>query len=159
MNCTEMMELVEPIAAGDLEVDPAARAHVESCPRCASALATARRVEAVLAGTRSPAAPDHFAAAVLQRIRRDRWRAEEHVDRLFNVAMAVAIVLVVGGVLALLNLGGFLAAVTGMWALLSETGATAVRNAVPALHTYLAAAGLLLSALAMWWWADRTLNY
>ena len=106
MTCKMALELVEPIASGDLEPDAAARAHFESCPQCASALATARRLEAVLAGRAAPAAPERFTSSVLQRIRRERWRAEQHVDRLFNVAIAVALLLITGGILALMNMSG-----------------------------------------------------
>jgi anti-sigma factor RsiW len=158
MTCTFAMDLVEPIAAGEISVDPEARAHFESCPQCAAALATARRIEAALAARPAPAAPERFAAAVLQRIRREHWRAEQHVDRLFNVAVATAVVLVVGGVAALMNLGGMLTATSGMWTLMHEAGVEFLRTAAPTLSTYVAAAGLLLSALAMWWWADRTLS-
>ena len=41
MLCKDASELIEPIASGDLQPDAAARAHFETCPRCASALATA----------------------------------------------------------------------------------------------------------------------
>lgn len=49
LTCAEALDLVEPIAAGDCEVNDAARAHFETCPRCASALASARRIETALA--------------------------------------------------------------------------------------------------------------
>ena len=159
MNCTQAIELVEPIAAGELDVNEDVRAHLESCPGCASALAAARRIDAGLAARPAPPAPERFEWIVLQRIRRDRWRAEEHVDRLFNLAMAVSLVLVVGGVLALMNVGALVATVSGMWAVVSASGGEALRNAAPTVSTYVAAAGLLLSALAMWWWADRTVEF
>ena len=108
MTCKMALELVEPIASGDLEPDAAARAHFESCPQCAAALATARQREAVLAGRAAPAAPERFTSSVLQRIRRERWRAEQHVDRLFNVAIAVALVLITSGILALMNMSGLM---------------------------------------------------
>ena len=157
MTCEAALDLVEPIAAGDLEADPAARAHFESCPQCASALATARRLEAALATRPAPAAPERFASSVLQRVRRDRWRAEQQVDRLFNVAMVVALVLVAGGILALMNLSGVMAAVSGTWSIVATLGSQVAREAVPSMNTYIAAVGLLVSVLGMWWWADRTL--
>jgi anti-sigma factor RsiW len=158
MTCAQVLDRIEPIAAGELEVDAEVRLHIESCPTCAAALATARRIEAVLAVRPAPSAPERFEGAVMRRIRRERWRVEEHVDRLFNAAVALAVVLVVGGALALMNLGGVIGAASGMWEVLSATSTELARNAAPTVHTYVAAAGLLLTALAMWWWADRTLG-
>jgi anti-sigma factor RsiW len=157
MTCKIALELVEPIASGDLEPDPVARAHFESCPVCAAALATARRLEAILAVRAAPAAPERFTSAVLQRIRRDRWRAEQHVDRLFNVAIAVGLLLVTGGILALMNMSGITAAAAGTWSMVSNLSSQLVRQAAPVMITYVSAAGLLLSVLVMWWWADRRL--
>lgn len=159
MTCAQALEFVEPIASGDLDVGADLRAHFESCTRCASALATARRIESGLALRPAPGAPDRFESMVVQRIRRERWRAEEHVDRLFNVAVAAAVLLVVGGLGAMMNLGVVVAAIGGLWDVVSASGADAVRNAAPTVNTYIAAAGLLLSALGMWWWADRTVGF
>src|SRR5215212_7843703 len=105
MQCSEVLELIEPIAAGDLLPDGRVRDHLESCPRCAGALASARRVEALLKGMEFPTPPAAFVQAVLQRIRRDRWQSEQNVDRLFNVAIVAAIVLIAAGVFAMLNVG------------------------------------------------------
>ena len=157
MTCKAALDLVEPIASGDLEPDPAARAHFESCPQCASALASARRLEGVLAARAAPAAPAQFTASVLQRVRRERWRSEQRVDRLFNVAMAVALLLVAGGILALMNLSGVMAAASGAWAVVASVGGQVAREAAPSMNTYIAAVGLFVSAMGMWWWADRTL--
>ena len=57
LTCEDALDLVEPVAAGDLEVDAALRAHFETCPRCASALASARRIEAALSAQDAPPAP------------------------------------------------------------------------------------------------------
>lgn len=158
MTCRDVLESIEPIVAGEVAPDPAMRAHIESCPHCAAELASARRIEALLASRWAPQAPARFTASVLQRIRRDEWRAEQRVDRLFNVAIVAALVLVAGGVLALFNLGGLLALVGSAWDAAASLGTTVARNVAPSLNTYIAAAALLVSALGMWWWADRTLS-
>ena len=158
MTCRDVLDLVEPIAAGDQNVQPSVRAHVESCPRCASALASARRIELALAAHEPPGAPVRFTPTVLARIRRERWRTEQNVDRLFNVAVAAALILVAGGVLALLNLSGVMAAGRLGWSVLTTITGEAVAHAVPFVATYVAAAGLLASALGMWWWAERRLS-
>lgn len=159
MTCKDAADLIEPIAAGDLEPTEEIRAHFETCPSCASALAMARRLELALAVDRPPAAPDKFVPMVLQRVRRERWRMEQNVDRLFNVAIVVAFVIVAVGALALMNLSGVLAAAAGASTTLSELSGELAHQMEPALNTYIAAAGLLLTALGMWWWAERRISF
>jgi anti-sigma factor RsiW len=155
MTCKDLTEFIEPIAAGDVEPDAAMRGHLETCPPCAAALASARRLEAALAGPEAPAAPARFTSLVLQRVRRERWRLEQNVDRLFNVAIVAALLIVVGGLLALMNLSGVVAGTSEAWTLLSTASAEVARQAVPSVNTYAAAGGLLATALGMWWWAER----
>ena len=158
MTCKDVTELVEAIAAGDLEPTAQLRAHVESCPGCASALASARRLEAVLSAPKPPPAPARFVPVVLQRVRRERWRAEQQVDRLFNLAMVAALVIVAGGVFALMNVSGVVAAASETVAVIASVRGEVARQAAPSVNTYIAAGGLLASALGMWWWAERRLS-
>jgi anti-sigma factor RsiW len=158
MSCKNVIELIEAIAAGDLEPGNDLRMHVETCPGCAAALASARRLDAALATRAAVLPPPRFTAGVMQRIRRERWRAEQHVDRLFNVAMALAFVIVAGGAVALMNLSGVLAAATQTVSIMASLRGDIARSAVPSLATYIAAGGLLASALAMWWWAERRVS-
>jgi anti-sigma factor RsiW len=155
MTCSEAINLVEAVAAGDLEVSDDLRAHVESCPRCASALASARRIEAALAARIVPAPPLRFTDNVMARIRREQWRSEQHVDRIFNVAIVVAVLLVVGCVLALTNVDAVLGLIGSLRGFAARAGGQMVEETAPTLVTYVAAVGLLMSAMAMWWWAER----
>jgi len=159
MTCREVADLIEPIAANELEPTPDVRAHFESCPACARMLATARRLDSVLAALQPPLVPDRFVAAVLQRVRRERWRMERNVDLLFNVAMVAALLIVAAGVLALFDVSGVVAASAEAWSGLSEVGTQVARQMAPAINTYIAAAGLLLTVLGMWWWAERIPNH
>jgi anti-sigma factor RsiW len=158
MICKDVHDGVEAIAAGDVQPGAELRAHLETCPTCASALASARRIDAALARREAPQAPPRFAAAVLARVRRDEWRAEQHVDRLFNVAMVLALLLVAGGTAALMNLSGLLAWAGQAAALMGTIRSDVARAAAPSLATYIAAGCLLGSALVMWWWAERRLS-
>jgi len=158
MTCHDVLDLVDAIAGGDAEVTPAVRAHVETCPRCAAALASARGIELALAARAAPAAPATFTAAVSARIRRERWSAEQQVDRLFNLAIVAAILLVIGGTLAVVNVGTVINLAAGAWSLVSLFGAQAAGRAETVVTTYVAAAGLLVSALGTWWWAERRLS-
>jgi predicted anti-sigma-YlaC factor YlaD len=159
MQCADVLDLVEPIAAGDLLPDERVREHLHSCPGCAGALASARRLEALLKGMEFAVAPPAFGPQVLQRIRGDRWRSEQNVDRLFNVAIVAAVILIVGGLLALLNVGTVISLTGSIWALLKEGSRETVRTAAPTVLTYVAAAGLLASALGMWAWAERRIQF
>ena len=159
MECADVLDLVEPIAAGDLPPDERVREHLHSCPACAGALASAQRLETLLKAMEFPAAPAAFVSQVLQRIRRDRWRSEQNVDRLFNVAIVAAVILIAGGLLALLNVGTVMSLTASVWTLLKEGSRETVRTAVPTVVTYVAAAGLLASALGMWAWAERRMQF
>lgn len=158
MVCRDVLERVEAIAAGDLPLDDVVRAHVESCPRCASALASAQRLEAMLRAVEVPPTPETFAAGVVQRIRRDRWRSEQRVDRLFNLAIAAAVLVILVGVAAILNVNAVLTMTASAWALLRDGTHQAVQAYAPTFATYVAAAGLLAAALFMWSWAERRLG-
>lgn len=154
MTCHQVLDIVEEIAGGDRQVDESTRVHLETCPRCASALATARRIETFLSTRPAPEAPVRFTAAVQQRIRRERWTQEQQVDRIFNVAIGVAALLVIAGGAFAFNAAAILAAASGISVGLETMGAELVRNAQPFLATYAAATGLLVSGLFMWWWAE-----
>jgi anti-sigma factor RsiW len=154
MECRVVREAVEAIASGDLQPDERMRLHLESCTGCAAALATARRIERVLAAWPAPPAPAGFTAAVVQRLRGERWRAEQRVDRLFNLAIAAAVLLVAGGLLAIFNVDGLLAFTASALELVREARPEA-STAAPRMVTYVSAAALLASALGMWWWAER----
>jgi anti-sigma factor RsiW len=158
VTCNEIRPLVEAIAAGDLEVDDAIRSHVESCPACAAQLASAQRIEALLKTRPAPRAPENFAATIVARIRRDQWQHEQRVDRMFNVAVAAAVILVVGGVVALTNVGGVIALADGVLGMVGQATGSVATQAAPTVMSYMGAAGLLMSTLAMWWWAERRLS-
>ena len=159
MTCQHAAEFIEAIAADEIQPTPDLRAHLETCPSCASALAAAVRLEALLAANRPPPVPDRFVAQVLHRVRRERWRMEQNVDRLFNVAMLVALAIVAVGVLALMNVSGVVAASDGAWSALTTLGSQVAQKMVPVVDTYVAAACLLLTALGMWWWAERRVSF
>ena len=155
MTCEEFDAIVEPLAAGALVPSPAAAEHLAGCLRCAAAVALARRVDAALAAVEAPAPPRGFTASVAARLRRERWRSEQRVDRVFNLAMVAAAVLVATGVGMLFNLTGMAAVGRDTSQLLTEGLRVAARQVAAQLPAYVAGTGFLLTAVGAWWWAER----
>lgn len=158
MTCRDVMDRVEAFAAGDQQPDGAARAHLETCPLCAAALADATRIENYLRTWPAPEAPARFTDAVQHRVRRQRWQAEERVDQVFNAAMVLAALLVVAGIAGMFNVELVLGVAAATANVLAHAGTSAVEKTVPSLVTYTAAIGLLASALVMWWWTEGSLD-
>jgi anti-sigma factor RsiW len=155
MFCDEALDAVEPIASGDLTPDGRIAEHLASCPNCASALEGARHLEQTLRARPAPAAPPQFTTRTLARVRGARWRSDQFLDVGFNVAIIAVVAAVFGGVWMLLHRSG-LDAVSGDAADLLGTGLVAfVRRVAPSLPLYAGAAALLVSALGLWWWAER----
>src|SRR5689334_13886510 len=155
MFCDEALELVESIADGELTPEGRVAAHLATCPNCAAALASARRLEQALRVRPVPRAPARFTARTMTALRRQRWRSEQFVDVGFNVALAAVGLIVAGGALVLLSHAGLIPAGNGAFGLMSGGVAGVVRRAVPAVPVYVAAAALLGAALGVWWWAER----
>ena len=158
MTCRDVIDLVEAFAAGDQQPDEAARAHLETCPRCASALADARRIDTFLMSWPAPQAPARFTAAVQHRIRSLRWQSEVQIDRVFNAAMVVSALLVVIGIAGMFNVGTVVALATTLADAVAWAGTAALQKALPVTASYVAAMGLLASALIMWWWTEGTFD-
>jgi anti-sigma factor RsiW len=158
MTCREVEDRIEAVAAGDEPATDELRAHVEGCIRCAAAFATARRIEEVLRARQAPAVPARFTATVLSRVRRERWQSEQNVDRLFNAALVVGVLAVVGGIVALFNLGGVISTVGGAAQAIGRLAVESSQQAAPAVSSYLLGGALLGVTLFAWWFAERRLS-
>jgi anti-sigma factor RsiW len=156
VTCRDVLEQIEAVAAGDQVLGERTRAHLETCPGCAAALAAARRLEDALSAWPVLVPPEKFTASVLHRIRRERWRSEERVDRLFNLAMIFAAGLVLTGAAFLFYMSTAIELAAAASRVFSMAGEEMLRQAAPAAGTYIAAMALLISALGMWWWADMS---
>ena len=155
MFCDEALDTVEAIAAGDVMPDGRVASHLASCPNCAIALERARQLEASLRQREVPAPPAQFTSRTLARVRRARWRSDQFLDVGFNVAIGLIAVAVLGGVWMLLHRTG-LASVSGDAVDVFGSGFVELAKRVaPSLPLYAGAAALLLSALGIWWWAER----
>jgi anti-sigma factor RsiW len=155
MFCDEALDAIEPIAAGDLTPEGRIAEHVATCPNCAAALARARHVEQMLRQRPAPKAPAQFTAHTLGRVRRARWRSDQVLDVGFNLAIGLIVVGVIVAVWLLAHRSG-LASVSNDAAGLFTTGLmTAAQHVAPAVPLYAGATALVLTALGIWWWAER----
>jgi anti-sigma factor RsiW len=155
MFCDEVLELIEPIAARDVTPDGRVATHLESCPNCAAALADARQLERLLHDRPFPKAPAQFTARTMALLRRQRWRSEQFLDVGFNLALAVVALVVIGLVWVLLNRSGLVAVSNDALDLVSAGFVALARRVAPSLLLYAGATALLVTALGVWWWAER----
>jgi anti-sigma factor RsiW len=155
MFCDEVLDALEPIATGDVTADGRIAEHLATCPNCAAALSRAQHLERLLRERPAPRAPAHFAAQTLGRVRRARWRSDQMIDVGFNLAIAAIVVGVIAAVWTLAHRSG-LASVSGDAAGLFASGLVAVAQRVaPVAPLYAGATALVVTALGIWWWAER----
>jgi anti-sigma factor RsiW len=155
MFCDEALDSVEPIAAGERLPDGRVAAHLATCPNCALALEQARQLEATLRRREAPLAPAQFTSRTLAKIRRARWRTDQFLDVGFNVAIAAVVVAVVGGIWLVLHRTGLAAVSNDAVDIFGSVLVTFARRVTPSLPLYLGATAVLVTALGIWWWAER----
>jgi anti-sigma factor RsiW len=155
MFCDQVIELVEPIATGDLTPDEGVARHLATCPQCAAALETARRVDAILRLRPTPAPSPQFTTRTMARIRRDRWQREQFLDAGFNLAIGIVVVGVVLGVWMIMDQSGLSAVSRDVVDLFGTQVVAVARQMAPSVSLYAGATALIATALAIWWWAER----
>ena len=155
MFCDETLDAIEAIAAGELTPEGRVAQHLTSCRNCAAALESARRLDKMLAARPVPNPPQQFTIRTMTRIRRARWRSDQFLDVGFNVAIALVVIGIIGSGWLLIDRSG-LTAVSGNLITLIESGGKALAQRVaPSLPVYAAAAAIVVTALGIWWWAER----
>jgi len=155
MFCDEALDTVEAIAAGDLMPVGRVASHLATCPNCALALTRARQLEASLQRRAVPAAPAQFTSRTLARIRRARWRSDQFLDVGFNLAIGLIVLALLSGVWMLLHRTGLAGVSTDAVDVVGSGFVALAKRVAPALPLYVGAAALLVSALGLWWWAER----
>jgi predicted anti-sigma-YlaC factor YlaD len=158
MFCDEVLELIEPIAAGDTTPDARIVAHLASCASCRAALDRARAIEHLLQERPAPAAPAQFTSRALARIRRDRWRRDQLLDAGFNTAVASLVLGVVAAVWLVINRIGIVTVSGDTIDLIEMFVVTLVGRIAPQLPLYAGATALIMGAVGLWWWAERDLT-
>src|SRR5919197_6711269 len=155
MFCDETLEAVGSVAAGEVTPEGRVAEHLATCPNCAAALDSARRLDRLLQARAAPRPPAHFTPRTLTRIRRARWRSEQFLDVGFNIAIVAIVVAIVAGIWMLLNRSGLGAVSRDAVGLFGTSAVALARRAAPSVPLYAAATAVVLTALAVWWWAER----
>ena len=155
MFCDEALDAIEPIAAGDVTPDGRIADHLATCPNCAAALETARRLERMLHERPAPRPSPQFTSRTLARVRRARWRSEQFLDVGFNVAIIAVVAAVFGGIWMLLHRTGLAAVSSDAVDLFGSGMITLVRRVAPSVPIYAGAMAVVATALGLWWWAER----
>jgi anti-sigma factor RsiW len=158
MTCSDLDDLIEPIAAGDLVPALDIRAHLDTCPGCAAALALATAVDRTLAATPAPDPPAHFVEATMTRVRRARWRSEQYLDLAFNLVAGLAVLVALAGLWLLLSVTGVTTVGSEVGRLFADSTVALLARMRPALPLYAAGVALVGTALALWWLAERGLE-
>lgn len=160
MTCHEAQELIEAVASGDIAAPPAFAAHVAGCHECTVALEFARGIERALRMRPEQAAPADFTRTVTGAIRRRRWEYDQHVDRAFNVAIALGVTLIVVAVVSLLNAAALaqmlMAAADAVAELPNQSPSWGQIHTVPMATIAITVVG---TGIAVWWWAEHRPDY
>jgi anti-sigma factor RsiW len=155
MFCDEVLDLIEPIAAGDFTADGRVAAHLDTCPNCAAALASARRVEQMLRSRPVPKPAPQFTTRTMALVRRSRWRREQFVDAGFNLTLAILGFAVIGVIWIALNRSGLIAVSNGTFNALGAGLGLVRQHVAPSVSLYAGALLLLVTGLGIWLWAER----
>jgi anti-sigma factor RsiW len=155
MTCDGVLNAVELIAAGELTPDDEMAAHLTTCASCASTLETARRIDALLRQRPAAMPPPQFTARTMARIRRARWRNEQMIDWTFNAALVLVALAIASGIWLVASRSGFTFVGNDAVQLFGAGVRTFVQRVAPSLPVYALATVMLVTALGIWWWAER----
>jgi hypothetical protein len=155
MVCSEVDDLIEPLAAGEIAQTQEIGAHLASCARCRDALRLATDMDRVLRSQAAPVVGQAFVSSVMGRVRRERWRAEQLLDLAFNAAVVLAVTTGVGGLYALLTITGMAGVTADLVGVFVDAAGQVVVRAAPQAWIYALTTAALVAGLAAWWWADR----
>jgi anti-sigma factor RsiW len=155
MTCDGVLNAIESIAAGELTPDDRMAAHLTTCASCASALEAARRLETLLRQRPVAAPPAQFTSRTMARIRRERWRNEQMIDWSFNAALALVAMAVAAGIWIVVSRSGLTFVGDEALQLLATEMRAFFQRVSPSLPVYALAIAMLVTALGIWWWAER----
>jgi anti-sigma factor RsiW len=155
MTCESVLDAVDLIATGELTSDEGMAAHLATCAPCALALESARRLDGLLRERPVAVPPAQFTSRTMARIRRARWRNEQMIDWAFNAALVAVAVAISVGLWTVLSRSGLTLVSNEAVQLLGAAMRTFIQRVTPSLPIYTLATALVVTALGVWWWAER----
>jgi len=155
MTCDDVQNAIELIASGEITPDAQMASHLATCRSCASALETAQRIDALLRQRPVPAPPAQFTRRTMASIRRARWRNEQMIDWAFNAALVLVALAIGAGIWLVVRRSGLTLVGSDAVQLFGAGIRTFVQRVSPSLPVYALATVMLMTALGIWWWAER----
>lgn len=154
MTCDEANLSIEGAAVGDA-LEARVEAHLADCRDCRGRLALARRIDLALQQRPVPSPPATFTAAIMRRLRDERWQAERVVDFGFNVAVALGALVIVAGLAGLAWRFGLVHVNSEALRLLVDAGGVVAKRVATDTRIIMAAMLLVSTAVALWWWSEE----
>jgi len=102
-----------------------------------------------------PTPPPQFTVRTMARIRKARWHNEQVIDWAFNAGLALIALATAAGIWIIISRSGFTLVGNDALQLLGAGMRTFVQRVSPSLPLYALATVLLVTALGIWWWAER----
>jgi hypothetical protein len=115
----------------------------------------ARTLDRLLRSRPVPKPPPQFTSRIMARVRRQRWRSEQLLDVSFNLALAAVALLIVAAVWLVLSRSGLASLGNTALDLVGARFVIVAKRVAPSLPLYAGATALVITALAVWWWAER----
>ncbi|HEX7138360.1 MAG TPA: hypothetical protein VF219_10955, partial [Vicinamibacterales bacterium] len=107
----------------------------------------------------APKPSAQFTARTMTRVRRARWKTEQVLDLGFNVVIAVVVLAIVAGVWMLVDRSGMTAVSSDVLDMFGRGLVSFAQRVAPSVPVYAGATALLVTALGIWWWAERDASF
>jgi hypothetical protein len=156
-HCDALEPLIEAIADGSHELSGDDRAHVATCALCSSRIERAKSIELLLSLREVAQPPASFTPSVMMRVGQELWKTERAIDLGFNLAIAAGVLVILAGAAGVAWSLGFLTVTIDVDAIVQALDASeATGRVLSEVQTVAMSAAFLTTALALWWWAERT---
>ena len=102
-----------------------------------------------------PYTPPQFTARTMATLRRRRWQSEQFLDVGFNVALGIVALVVGAGIWMFVNRSGLGSVSNDAANVITASAVSLAHRIAPSVPLYAGATALVVTALGVWWWAER----